>query len=253
MIVGCISCTTQKEMVYFNDLKIDSVALNTPSATKYNFESKIQKNDLLWISVGGPNSVDLPALNSGSGLAGQGNAGMLANQGGSALGYLVEADGSIKIPYIGKVQVEGISRLELEEKLQLLFKDYTKDPIVNVRFMNYKISVLGEVARPGAYSIPNERITILEALSLAGDLTVMGERKSVLVIRETKGERTIGYVNLLSKDIFKSPYYFLNTNDVVYVEPVPAKYFARERIPQFITLAASSLSLLLTVITISKL
>ncbi|GAB2680668.1 polysaccharide biosynthesis/export family protein [Flavihumibacter cheonanensis] len=245
-----VSCTTSKQMVYMNDLKADSSITSELLKARASFESKIQKNDLLWINVGGPNSADLVALNSALGMPTQGGAGVLSQAGSQVVGYLVEADGSIKVPYVGKVKAEGLTRLELEEILTKEFTAYTKDPTVNVRFMNYKITVIGDVARPGTFSMPNERVTILEALGLAGDLTVMGKRESVLVIREVNGERTIGRVNLLSKDLFTSSFYYLNTNDVVYVEPAPAKFFARERLPQFISLAAGSLSLLAIILSL---
>lgn len=249
-----IGCTTSKEMVYLNDLKSDSTAASFEKSAKYSFSNPIQKNDLLWIVVGGPNSQDLTALNSAIGFpGGQGAGGAVTNQAANILGYLVESDGTIKLPYVGKVIAEGLTRVELEEKLRVLFSDYTKDPIVNVRFMNYKVTVMGEVTRPGTFLLPNERITILEAIGMAGDLTVMGKRSEVLILREKNGVREIGRVNLLSRDILTSPYFYLETNDVVYVEPAPAKFFARERLPQFLTLAAGTLSLVLTALTISRL
>ncbi len=252
LILFLFSCTTSKEMVYMNDLKIDSANYAELQRAKYEFEALIQKNDQLWITVGGANSEDLVALNSGLGIISGG--GTVVNQLGSQIvGYLVEADGTIKLPYIGKIRAEGLTRMQLEEKLKKEFEQYTKEPTVNVRFINYKVTVMGEVARPGTITIPNERITILEAIGMVGDLTVMGKRSDILIIREVNGEREIGRVNLLSKDLLKSPYYYLKTNDVVYVEPAPAKFFARERLPQFLTLAASGLSLLLTIVTLTKL
>lgn len=246
------SCTTSKQMVYMNDLENAQPVESDLLVAKIDFQAKIQKNDLLWISVGGPNSADLVALNSALGLPMQGGAGVLSQTGGQVVGYLVEADGTIKIPYVGKVKAEGLTRIELEEILQKEFQAYTKEPTVNVRFMNYKVTVMGDVARPGTFNMPNERVTILEAIGMAGDLTIMGKRESVLVVREVNGERTIGRVNLLSKDLLLSPFYYLQTNDVVYVEPAPAKFFARERLPQFISLAAGSLSLLAIILSIKK-
>ena len=134
-----------------------------------------------------------------------------------------------------------------------MLKDYTKDPVVNVKFLNYDFSVLGEVGHPGKFEMENERTTILDALGLAGDIRVFGKRDNILVIREIDGKREFGRVNLLSKDIFKSPYYYLKTNDVVYVEPVRAKFFARSGVPQYISIAAAGITLLLTLLNISKL
>lgn len=237
-------------MVYMNDLKEDSVLLNDLMVAKSTFETKIQKNDLLWINVGGPNITDLAALNSALGFPVTGGAGAMPQTGAQVIGYLVEADGTIKMPYVGRVKVEGLTRLQVEDELKKRFEDYTKEPVVNVRFMNYKVTVMGDVARPGTFNIPNERITILEAIGMAGDLTVMGRRESILVVREVDGTRTIGRVNLLSKNLLLSPFYYLQTNDLVYIEPAPAKFFARERLPQFISLAAGSLSLLAIILSI---
>ena len=248
-----VSCTTSKQMIYLNDLHSDSTISAVHLKGKSSFESKIQKNDLLWINVGGPNSADLVALNSALGIPMQGGAGgALSQAGGQVFGYLVEADGTVKLPYVGKIKAEGLTRIQLEDLLKNEFQAYTKEPVVNVRFMNYKVTIMGDVARPGTFSIPNERITILEAIGMAGDLTVMGKRESILVIREVNGEREIGRVNLLSKDLLLSPFYYLQTNDVIYVEPASAKFFARERLPQFISLAAGSLSLLAIILSLRK-
>ncbi|WP_290794802.1 polysaccharide biosynthesis/export family protein [Flavihumibacter sp. UBA7668] len=235
-----------------NDLNNNSTLDSLKAKAQVEFESKIQKNDLLWITVGGPNSEDLVALNSGLGFPQSGVSGAVLSGSGQVFGYLVEADGMIKVPYIGKIEADGLTRKELEEKLTISFRDFTKDPVVNVRFMNYRITVMGEVLRPGIIVLPNERLTILEAIGMSGDLTVMGKRESVMVIREVDGKRIYGRVNLLSSDIFNSPFYYLKTNDVVYVEPAPAKFFARERLPQFISLAAGSLSILAIILSLNK-
>jgi len=215
------------------------------------FENPIQKNDQLWITVGGSNPLDLVALNSASGIASGGGA-IGAGGNTAMIGYLVEADGNIKVPYIGKVHAEGLSRIQLETTLAELFKDYTKNPVVNVRFLNYNYSVMGEVNSRGRFNMVNERTTILEAISTAGDLTDLGRRDNVLVVREVNGVRNFARVNLLSKDLFKSAYFYLKTNDVVYVEPVKAKFISRKGVPQYLAIAAVALSLLITVVNISK-
>lgn len=244
------SCTSTKKVIYLNDLTAaDSAALRQAQNV---FERPIQKNDQLWITVGGSNPNDLPALNSGTGIVTGGAAALSSSGNTAALGYFVEADGTIKIPYVGKVQAEGLTRLQLEKNLTDLFKDYTKNPVVNVRFLNYSFSVLGEVTRPGRYSMQTERTTVLEAISMAGDLTFLGRRDNVLLIREENGVRTTERINLLSKDIFKSSSFYLKTNDVIYVEPVKAKFIARAGIPQYLSLAAVGVSLILTIINLRK-
>jgi len=249
ILFGITSCTSTKQVIYFNDLK-DTTAggLRTAQAA---FENPIQKNDQLWITVGGSNPLDLIALNSANGI-GAGSATSVTNLSGSAIGFLVEADGKIQLPYVGKIQAEGLTRLQLEDKLTELFKDYTKNPVVNVRYLNYNFSVMGEVNNKGRFNMANERTTILEAISIAGDLTDLAKRDNVLVVREVNGERNFARVNLLSKDLFQSPYYYLKTNDVVYVEPVKAKFINRTGVPQYLAIVAVGLSLLITIINIRK-
>ena len=242
-----VACTSAKQVVYMYDLK--DTASGSLGNAQINFENPIQKNDQLWITVGGSNPVDLPSLNSASGMISGGTSTSIT---GVAIGYLVEADGKIKIPYVGKVQAEGQTRLQLENTLTEMFKDYTKNPVVNVRFLNYNYSVMGEVNNRGRFNMVNERTTILEAISMAGDLTDLGKRDNVLVVREVNGVRNFARVNLLSKDLFKSPYYYLKTNDVVYVEPVRAKFISRKGVPQYLAIAAVGLSLLITVINLRK-
>ncbi|MEP7106907.1 MAG: polysaccharide biosynthesis/export family protein [Ferruginibacter sp.] len=243
------SCVTTKQVVYMNDLN-DTTAGSLNNAQRV-FENPIQKNDQLWITVGGSNPLDLIALNSANGTI-PATSGSSSNVSGAALGFLVEADGKIQIPYIGKVQAEGLTRLQLQNALTELFKDYTKNPVVNVRYLNYNFSVMGEVYNRGRFNMPNERTTILEALSMAGDITDLGKRDNVLVVREVNGERNFARINLLSKDLFKSPYYYLKTNDVVYVEPVRAKFINRTGVPQYLGIVAVGLSLLITIINLSK-
>jgi len=246
-VFNWVSCTPTKQVAYLNDLK--DTTSGSLSNAQLNFESPIQKNDQLFITVGGSNTLDLGILNSANGMI---SGAAASASGGTTTGYLVEADGKIKVPYIGKVQAEGLTRLQLEDTLTRLFADYTKNPVVNVRFSNYNFSVMGEVGRSGRYNMASERTTILEAISMAGDLTEFGKRENVLVVREVNGKRDFARVNLLSKSLFTSPYYYLKTNDVVYVEPVKAKFITRKGVPQYLAIAAVALSLLLTVINLRK-
>ncbi len=241
------SCTSTKKVVYMRDLA-DTTAGSLGTAQTI-FENLIQKNDQLWITVGGSNPMDLTTINSANGTgAGSGITPFTA----AALGYLVEADGNIKLPYAGAVKAAGLTRIQLEANLTTIFKDYTKNPVVNVRFLNYSFSVMGEVNNKGRYNMPNERATILDALSMAGDLTELGKRENILVVRELNGKRNFGRINLLSKNLFNSPYYYLKNNDVVYVEPVKAKFISRTGLPQYLSLVAVGLSLLITIVNLKK-
>lgn len=133
--------------------------------------------------------------------------------------YFIDMEGYIKFPVLGKIKLAGLNREQATKLLQDKLSDYIKDPIVNIRTINYKITVLGEVNRPGTYTATTERITLIEAIGLAGDLTIYGERENVLVIKDYDGKKTYTRVNLKSNDLFESPVYYLSQNDVVYVEP----------------------------------
>ena len=262
--VNILSCTAPGKVVYLYNLKDSTAKLKDTTArlkdtslaklkiAQTDFENLIQKSDQLWITIGGTNLNDLIIVNSAIGLPAGAAGSANLTPGNTAIGYLVEADGKIKLPYLGLVKAEGLTRMQLEAFLTEKFTEYTKNPVVNVRFLNYYFSVLGEVAKPGRYNMPTERTTILEALSLAGDLSDMGKRENVLVIREVNGQRDFARVNLLSKDLFTSPYYYLKTNDVIYIEPVKTRFIARTGIPLYISGVAVGISLLITIINLIK-
>ena len=137
------------------------------------------------------------------------------------LGYSVDNNGNIDFPIVGKINVSGLTRWQVADKVkeELVSRNLLKDPVVSVEFLNFKVSVLGEVAHPGTYTVTGDKITLLEALSLAGDLTIYGRRDRVSVIREINGKRTVYINDLRSMDLFTSPSYYLKQNDVVMVEP----------------------------------
>lgn len=245
LLLGIEACVSPKKVVYFNNLN-DTIHAGLSTA-KTIFDSRIQKNDLLSISIGGSNAADLVALNSGSGIV----PGAIPGSSSKSFGYLVDPDGKIQLPFIGRITAEGLTRLQLEDTITTLMEEYTKNPVVNVKFLNYNFSILGEVNHPGKFDM-EERTTVLQAISLAGDLTTLAKRNNILVIREVNGKREFGRLNLLSKDAFKSPYFYLKTNDVVYVEPVRSKFLSRTGAPQYIGLAAAGITLLLTLLNFSK-
>ncbi|MGB2274057.1 MAG: polysaccharide biosynthesis/export family protein, partial [Flavicella sp.] len=133
--------------------------------------------------------------------------------------YLIAKDGSIEFPQLGKLYVAGLSRLEAIAMLKEKLIPYLVDPVVNIQLLNFKVTILGEVKKPGSYTVQNERITVLEALGLAGDLSIFGERHNVLLIRETEKGKEYKRIDLTSRDFFDSAYYYLQQNDVIYVEP----------------------------------
>ena len=217
VVVLCTSCASSKKVVYLQDV----VPLKQ-QVIEQKYEVYIHNDDLLAIMVNSKNpELALPF-----------NMPMVTYQLGSerggqqrVLGYLVDTNGDIDFPILGKLHVVGLTRLQLTDliKQRLIEEDLIKDPIVTVQFLNYKVAVMGEVNRPGSFNISGDRITLLEALSMAGDLTIYGRRDRVAVIREKDGKRTILFHDLRSADIFNSPCYYLQQNDIVYVEPNKAK------------------------------
>ncbi|MCM1177998.1 MAG: polysaccharide biosynthesis/export family protein [Clostridium sp.] len=211
------SCSTYKKINYLQDLAPDS-----PEAIAINKGILIQPKDMISIVVSSKNpelaaTFNLPVVSY------QAGAEITSSSTGQQrlLGYVVDNDGNIDFPILGEMHVAGLTRWELSKQIKkmLIDQDYIKDPVVTVQFMNFKISVIGEVTRPNTYSIDGDKITILEALSLAGDLTIFGKRDNVTVIREQNGERVMHQLDLRSVELFNSPAYYLQQNDVVYVTP----------------------------------
>lgn len=217
LLMSLFSCKTTKDVVYLQD-----VTPYKATEIEQKFEVLIHEDDLLGILVNSKDKelvipFNLPMVSYQIGADSYGQQRLL--------GYLVDVNGDIDFPVLGKIHVAGLTRLQLKEaiKQRLIDEDLVKDPVVTVQFLNYKVSVMGEVARPGSFSISGDRITLLEALSMAGDLTIYGRRDRVAVIREKDGKRTVLFHDLRSSDIFNSPCYYLQQNDIVYVEPNRAK------------------------------
>ena len=206
-------CSSYKKVPYLQDAD----AVNSLQQELPMYDAKIMPKDLLTITV---NSTDPEAaapfnLTVQSSLSGQ----------SSLQQYLVNNDGTIDFPVLGRLEVSGLTKSEAENLIRTKLGAYLKEsPIVTVRMTNYKISVLGEVARPGMFTINNEKVNIFEALALAGDLTIWGQRDNVKLIREdAAGQREIIYLNLNKTNIVTSPYYYLQQNDIIYVTPNKSK------------------------------
>jgi len=210
-----ISCNTQKKVPYNY---IENLTDTLDKGAVKNFEPIIQKNDLLSIHVYSlstkPDITDIlynpPAIVGVSGSQSSGSAN-------NANGYLVNVDGNIKFPRLGLIHAEGLTKKQLEDTITSKITDLDS-PTVVVRFLNFRITVLGEVGHQGTFTIPFERVTIFEALGLAGDIPVTGKKDNVRVLREVNGDRQVGTIDLTSKNVFQSPYYNLQQNDVVLVE-----------------------------------
>jgi polysaccharide export outer membrane protein len=207
LLMLLFSCASKKDMIYYQNVDALTAQEKSPS-----YEIKIQPDDLLMISVFAedPEIAKAFSLNTSS------EAG---NAGGSGSVYLVDAYGFIDFPTLGKIKVSGLSRTEVLHLLDTKLSQYIKKPIVSLRIMNFKVSVQGEVNAPGTYPIASERITLIEALSMAKDLSVYGKRNNILIIREIDGVKTSTRVDITKSDFMNSPFYYLAQNDVVYVEP----------------------------------
>lgn len=215
--VFATSCSSQRNLSYFADLP-DSTDFQ--SAIIKTHEPKIQEGDILSIMVSSLDPASNAMFNTGALQA----SSTLTNREGATTnlakeGYLVGNDGNVNFPIIGKIQLKGLTLTQAHEKMEQELIKYVKEPIVNVRYLNFKVTVIGEVQRPLTFTVANDRINVLEALGLAGDMTVYGKRKNVLVIREEDGERNMVRLDFTSKDVFNSPYFYLKQNDIVYVEP----------------------------------
>ena len=209
------SCATVKDIAYFQNKLVDQ-----PEKIDKHAGIVIQPKDQLSIVVSSRNPELVAMFNLGMVQYQQGSE-ITSGASQRLLGYVVDNDGQIDFPVLGVLEVAGLTRWELSEKIknQLIEKQYLTDAVVTVEFMNFKVSVLGEVGAPGTYAIQGDKVTVLQALSMAKDLTIYGERENVSVIRERNGERVIYEINLCDVSLFNSPAYYLQQNDIVYVTP----------------------------------
>lgn len=219
ILLTCASCVSQKKMIY---LQGADYLQDNPQQIKENFELKIQSDDQLAISISSKDRELIEPFNnntligSGSGMNSQYNS-----QAGVSY-FQVDKDGNIEFPIFGTLKASGLTRTELAKVLEnrLISQNYIKDPLVSIKIMSFKVTVLGEVKAPGVQNVTGERLTLLEALGMAGDLLPSARRENIMVIREEDGKRKSYMVDLTSSyDVLNSPCYYLQQNDVVYVEP----------------------------------
>ena len=220
LILLVTSCAPVQNIAYFQNKSV-----NTPEQTDKHAGIVIQPKDQLSIVVSSRNP-ELVAMFNLPVVSYQAGSEVTATGGNQKLmGYIVDNNGYIDFPVLGMIKVDGMTRWELAEMIKgkLLAEGLLSDAVVTVEFMNFKVSVLGEVNSPGTYTIQGDKVTVLQALSLARDLTIFGQRENVSVIRERDGERTIYEINLCDVDLFNSPAYYLQQNDIVYVQPSDIK------------------------------
>lgn len=209
LILMITSCASKKDIVYFQNASGYETLVD-----KNSFTPKFKVDDLVSIHVSTLNEEASAPFNLFRGIRSTG-AGVTPQ----SVDYLVDQAGEIDFPVIGKIKIVGLSPEEVRIMLRDRLSEYLKDPIINIRLQNFTVTILGEVNRPGTYPVNGERITILEALGLAGDLTIKGQRNNIMVIRDFDGAKVYNRIDLRSKDALNSPVYYLTQNDVVYVEP----------------------------------
>lgn len=235
------SCGSKKDIVYFQDAKNFETVVDTDS-----FVPRFKIDDVVSIYVSTLNpeaSVPFNLFRGSGGSAGQ----------SEQVDYIVDSKGEIDFPVVGKIKIAGLSPEELRVLLRDRLSDFLKDPIINIRLQNFTVTILGEVAQPGTYQVIGERVTILEALGLAGDMTIKGMRKNVLVIRDFDGTKVYTRIDLTKKNFMESPVYYLTQNDVVYVEPNNSAV-ASSSLDNRLSIAVSLLSLVVstTIILITR-
>ncbi|MGB7395598.1 MAG: polysaccharide biosynthesis/export family protein [Pricia sp.] len=240
------SCASKEDVVYFQNSGDFETLVD-----KNTFTPKFKVDDVISIYVSTLDNAASAPFNLFRGGFDNNSTDALGQQRSNNNGrqqqvdYIIDKDGEIDFPVIGKIKVAGLSPEELRMLLRERLSEYLKDPIINIRLLNFTVSILGEVNRPGTYPVNGERITILEALGLAGDLTIKGKRENILVIRDFDGTKVYHRINLKRKEALSSPVYYLTQNDVVYVEPNKSAITA-SALDNRASIAVSIASLLIT-------
>ena len=258
LVLSAASCDTWKKINYLQDIEE-----TTTMAMTDHKGIVIQPKDQLSIIV----SCRVPELAAQFNLpivsyaAGSEVASTMGGASQRLSGYVVDNEGFINFPQIGRLEVAGLTRWELQDKIveEITSRGFVNDPVVTVEFMNFRISILGEVSHPGTYTITGDKVNLFQALSLAGDLTIYGERPTVKVTREQNGERTVYVLDLRNSEVFDSPAFYLQQNDVIYVVPnsvragqstINENYFKSGAF--WISLSSVSMSLVTLIVTLSK-
>jgi polysaccharide export outer membrane protein len=250
-LCACLSsCISSKELVLYQGDGMEKEAI----ALAPRFIPTIKAGDVLSVQVSSLSPEATAFFNPYATIT-------MAERGGTAQmvtpttplpytpGYVVSEDGEIELPLVGRQKLLGLTNAQAGAQIKQKLLDYLKEPTVNVRNLNFQISVSGEVARPSLFSIPNEQITLPAALGLAGDITIYGRRDNVMVIREENGQRTFNRIDLTKRDLFKSPYYYLRPNDIVYVEPGKARIANADRTYTVLPIVLSALSFIAIIVS----
>ena len=208
LVLFVVSCASKKDLVYFQGVDEIEEVVNT------DYTPVLKADDQLSIIVSALDPAAALPFNTFEPSPGTGFSSNV-----ETISYLVAKDGTIEFPQLGTLQVAGLTRIELIAMLKEKLEPFLVNPSVNIQLLNFTVTVLGEVKKPGAYQIKDERITVLDAIGLAGDLSVWGTRQNVLVIREMETGKVFERIDLTSASVFDSPVYYLTQNDIIYVEP----------------------------------
>ena len=245
------SCISQRRLSYLRDVTAASAdSINKTYQTLD--ENYITKGDMLSIFV---NALDIQAVQAFNmpvaNVQNLGSKMVTSNTGsGSLQGYWVDPEGNIDFPVLGKLHIEGMTTTQLKDTLTQLISRSVKDPIININFMNFFVTVLGEVKNPGRHAVNSQGMTIFEALGLAGDMTIYGKRNNVLVSREVNGKMEFARLNLNDQAIFASPYYHIRQNDVIYVEPNNARARSSQNIPLYLSVITTLGSMATVIVSV---
>ena len=248
------SCTSYKNISYFQDFSDTSKPVIVKTVP---FKSPvIQTDDIISITIQTIDNDVTNLLNSNTSVNNMSTSvpvvsnSVIGNQQQNISGYLVDKEGFVELPFVGKVHIAGLTTSEAKTFLATEVNKYFNDAIVNVRYANFKVTVLGEVLRPSTYVLPNEKVNIFDALGMAGDMTIYGQRENVLLMRDTLNDKKLIRLNLNNKDIVSSPYFYLQSNDIVYVQPNKYKAASTDAFRnRYFTIAAAILSVLIVGIT----
>lgn len=249
------SCVENRKVIFLQKNDIEKRGHRRDTTTRSyslkNFDYRIQTNDIISVRYQSLTSkeFDFMAMQNT-----QNSTGTMTTNGQASallLGELVDEKGEIPMPVVGKVRVAGLTVFEIQDKLQALANQYLESPIVKVRLLNYRVTILGEVNKEGSIALPNNRVSMMEAIGLAGGLNELADRKHVKLIRQTGSTTEVHYINLLDEDFLTSPYYYIYQNDVLVVPPLRQRPFRLYFGPN-LSVILSSVSVLLLVFTLSK-
>ncbi len=241
--IFCLSCASRKDVVYLQNADV-----NKRIKAECEYKTVIHPDDLLSIIVACEDVTAAVPFNTP--MIGLGREAVSSSaQQAPPQGYLVDKEGYIDFPVLGKIQVMDMTRNDLSELLKEKVSEYLKNPIVTIQYLNFRVTVLGEVKNPGSYKVSSERVSLLDALGMAGDLQINAKRKNVLVMREQGNEKQFARVDLTSTDYIDSPFFYLQQNDVIYVEPSKGR-IAGGNASTFLPYILSSVSTLVAIVAL---